>query len=262
MEKLVKPARLVFAIGILAFGILCMLANDFIVGRPPAWSAGFDVNPVLAYASGIALILAAGAIIVNKKAGLASLFTGGLILMLSVFRHWMQFTNDWLNGLKAMALVGGALIIASSFFNEDSRIGSSFRITERVRETLVAVGCVLLAVFFVACGYAHFKFAEFIDGFIPAYLPFHAFWTYFCGVCLVAGGVGLLIPGVRRWAALLSGVMLSGWFVLLHIPRFMANPNDLSDQLGLCESFTFAGIFLTLAGLLSRNGKRSLRAVS
>jgi len=51
---------------------------------------------------------------------------------------------------------------------------------------------------------------------------------------------------------LLSGIMLMGWFVLLHIPRFIANTNDVSDRMGLCESFSFAGIFFVLAGILAR----------
>ena len=109
----------------------------------------------------------------------------------------------------------------------------------------------------IAGGYAHFKFASFVIDYIPAYIPFHVFWTYFCGICLFAGGIGLLIPPLSKWAALFSGIMLSGWFVLLHIPRFIANMNDASDRMGLFESFTLAGIFFTLAGVLS--GVKSLK---
>lgn len=113
-------------------------------------------------------------------------------------------------------------------------------------------GCILVAAFFIDCGYAHFKWADGVQYFIPEYIPFRLFWTYFCGICLFAGGIGLLIPQARRLASLLSGLMVLGWFLLLHIPRFIANPNDPSDRLGLFESFTFVGIFFTLAGLLSR----------
>ena len=101
-------------------------------------------------------------------------------------------------------------------------------------------------------GYAHFKYADFVNTLIPSYIPFHSFFTYACGVCLFAGGAGLLIPSTRKWAALLSGIMVAGWFVLLHIPRFIANPADASDRLGLCESFSFAGIFFVLAAMLSK----------
>jgi uncharacterized membrane protein len=155
---------------------------------------------------------------------------------------------DWLNAYKAMALFGGALIVAASFmegqFNESSR------------NVFILTGAILLAAFFIAGGYAHFKFADFVKDFIPAYIPFHGFFTYFCGICLIAGGIGLLIPKIRYWAALLSGIMIGGWFLLLHIPRFVNNINDASDRTGLCESFTFAGILFTLATIFSNDHLR------
>jgi uncharacterized membrane protein len=251
MNKLIKTGRTIFATGIGALGIICIISKDFIVGRPPAWPAGFEINPVLAYVSGVALILAAIAIILKKKAGLATLLMAVLILLLSVLRHLPHFINDWVNAYKSMALFGGALIIATSFFEEDDHITPGFRVNESLRKSLVVTGCVLLAAFFIASGYAHFKFAGFVKEFIPPYIPFRAFWTYFCGICLLAGGAGLLIPQTRRLAALLSGIMILGWFILLHIPRFIANTNDASDRMGLCESFTFVGIFFVLAGMLS-----------
>ncbi len=251
MPKLISPGRTIFAIGIIALGILCIVSKDFIVGRPPAWPAGFDVNPALADISGTALILLAMAILAKKKAGLAALLIAGLILLLSVLRHLPNFMNDWGNTYKSMALFGGTLIVASSFFKENAQITPRFKIDEQWRKRLVLTGCFLLGVFFIAMGYAHFKFAGFVTDYIPAYIPFHAFWTYFCGVCLLAGGLGLLLPPTRKWAALLSGVMVLGWFLLLHIPRFLANTRDASDRMGLCESFTIAGIFFVLAGMVS-----------
>src|SRR5882762_4574794 len=249
MTKLINPGRIIFAVGIIGLGILCIISKDFIVGRPPAWPTGIEVNPALADISGIALILAAMAILAKKKAGLAALLIAGLILLLSVLRHLPNFMNDWGNAYKSMALLGGTLIVASSFFKEDGQITPRFRIDERWRKRLVLTGCFLLGVFFIAMGYAHFKFADFVIDYIPAYIPFHAFWTYFCGVCLLAGGLGLLLPPTRKWAALLSGIMVLGWFILLHIPRFIANTRDASDRMGLCESFTIAGVFFVLAGI-------------
>jgi uncharacterized membrane protein len=251
MDKLIKPGHIIFATGIIGLGILCIISKDFIVGRPPAWPAGWGVNPVLAYISGVVLLFAAIAIIVKKKAGSAALLIAALIFLLSVLRHLPHFMNDWVNAYKSMALFGGALIIAGSFFKENGTITQGFRGNEGFRKSLVITGCILLAAFFIAGGYAHFKWAEGVKDFIPAYIPFRLFWTYFCGICLFAGGAGLLIPQTRRWAALLSGIMVSGWFILLHIPRFIDNTKDVSDRMGLCESFTFIGIFFVLAGMRS-----------
>ena len=51
------------------------------------------------------------------------------------------------------------------------------------------------------------------------------------------------------------GIMIGGWFLLLHIPRFANNINDASDRTGLCESFTFAGILFILAAIFSSSSK-------
>jgi uncharacterized membrane protein len=256
MNKLIKCGRIIFGIGIIGLAILCFISKDFIVGRPPAWPAKFEVNPALAYVTGAILIVAALAILFTKRAGLAAIVIAVLIFLLSVLRHLPHFMNDWANAYKSMALFGGALIIASSFFRENSLINTGTRQNEGLQKGLIVIGSIFLAAFFIIAGYAHFKFAEFVKTLIPAYIPFHAFWTYFCGVCLLAGGAGLLIPPTRRLAALLSGIMVAGWFLLLHIPRFIANTHDVSDRMGLFESFTFVGIFFVLAGILSKKEYR------
>jgi uncharacterized membrane protein YphA (DoxX/SURF4 family) len=115
------------------------------------------------------------------------------------------------------------------------------------------LSCIFLALFFIDSGMAHFKFHDFIiNGFIPAYIPFHGFWTYFCGVALIAGGAGLIIKQTRKWAAALAGLMILLWFFLLHIPRALAAPNDYSEWMGVCESFSFSGILFVLAGISSQ----------
>jgi uncharacterized membrane protein len=248
MEKLIKPGRLIFSSGFIALGIVCFISKDFIIGRPPAWPESIAINPALAYITGTLVMISGLAIIVDKNTTGAALLIALLILLFSISRHIPQFMNDWANAYKSMALFGGCLIVASSGFgNKDG-----FRNSEKIKKYFLFTGTVLLAAFFIVCAYAHFKFAEFVKNLIPDYIPFHSFWTYFAGICLFAGGIGLLIPRTRKWAALLSGIMVLGWFLLLHIPRFIANTNDVSDRMGVCESFIFVGIFFVLAGIQSR----------
>ena len=157
--------------------------------------------------------------------------------------------TDWLNAYKALALTGGSFIVAASF----ARNGGTHPRDASINDKLVFTGTIFFSLFFIICGFAHFKFAGFIiKDFMPSYIPFPAFFTYFCGICLLAGGVGLLVPQTRKWAALLSGVMIAGWFILLHTVRFAADVNNASDRLGLCESFTFTGMLFVLAGIVSK----------
>lgn len=250
---LLKTGRSIFAIGMAALGSFCIVFHAFIIGRPPMWAEHLNDNITFGLICGSVIILTSLAILIGRQGGIAALIMGALILVFSVFRHLPVFINDWVNGFKAIALLGGALIAAGSFIREEKRI-LNYTDSYRTAEILVLVGTIFLASFFIAGGYAHFKWANGVQFLIPEFIPFRLFWTYFCGVCLFAGGIGVLIPQTRRLAALLSGIMVLGWFFLLHIPRFIANPADPSDQLGLCESFTIVGEFFILAALFKKQG--------
>ena len=251
MPRLISAGRMMFAIGMLGLAFICILAQDFIIGRPPALPAQLiGIAPLLGYVLAGVVALSALAIIINPKyAAYGALVIGLLILVSALFRQLPSFTSQWLSTLKSFFMVGGALIIAATYTGEQRALKT---LSDKTWDVLIYVGCVFLAAFFIAGGYSHFLYAEFVKGFIPEYIPFHAFFTYFCAICLFAGGIGVLIPATRRLAALLSGIMVFGWFLLLHIPRFFANMNDPSDRMGLCESFAFAGVFFALAGISER----------
>lgn len=251
MKKLIRPGQIIFATGIIALGVLQFFAKDFIVGRPPAaqWAGNIPGKQIWAFVSGALLIIGGLSIIFYKRtASSTSLFIGIFIFIFSFLcRHLPQlFTVTtaqdviWqINAYKTLALCGGAFIVAASFHQQSTAMQ-------------VTLSCVLLALFFIISGFAHFKFDDFIiDSFIPAYIPFHAFWTYFCGIALIAGGIGLLVKQTRKWAAALTGLMILLWFFLLHIPRVSYTPKDYGEWMGVCESFTFSGILFTLAGLSS-----------
>jgi uncharacterized membrane protein len=252
MKKLAEPGRIMYAIGLIGLSIICFISKDFIVGRPPAWSSSFTLNPGLAYVSGTILILLCLGIIFKRQACLSALLIALLIFLLSVTRALLHFMNDWLNAYKAIALMGGALIIAASFLENKHNIIPNAAAYDGRRRVLIIFGTIFIAPFLIAGGYAHFKYADFVRDFIPAYIPFRMFWAYFCGVCLILGGIGILLKPTIHLASLLCGIMIFGWFILLHIPRFVSNMNDPSDRMGLCESFAFAGVFFTLAAITKR----------
>jgi len=251
MRNLIRPGQIIFAAGIIALGVLQFFAKDFIVGRPPAvkWANNIPGKQAWAFASGIILIISGLFILAKRKATPVAFFIGIFIFIFSFLcrhlPHLFSVTSAedaiWqINAYKTLALCGGAFIIARSFQKKWYKIQLS-------------LNCILLAFFFIISGFAHFKFHDFIiKDFIPAYIPFHAFWTYFCGIALIAGGVGLLIKQTRRWAAALTGLMILLWFFLLHIPRASYAPHDYGEWMGVCESFTFSGILFTLAGLSSK----------
>lgn len=245
----INAGRVMFALGLTGLAVLGFMKDDFIVGRPPGWPAGFNSKEILALVLNILLIAACVAIIFQQKGSFAAFLIATLIFTFSfLIRYIPAFVKSdpnkilWsINAYKTLALIGGSLIVGTSFLKNDSR---------QARKILLLIGVIFLSLFFIMSGLAHFKFADFITGgFMPSYIPFHSFWAYFCGIALIAGGTGIQIYPFRKIAALLTGIMIAGWFLLLHIPRFFSNINDPSDQMGLCESFAFAGIMFVLYSL-------------
>jgi hypothetical protein len=106
---------------------------------------------------------------------------------------------DWENLAKVLSLVAGALALAKG------KIGR--------------FGAVLFAITIVDYGILHFMEAEEAASYIPAWIPWHLFWMYFCGAALIASGVAILIRTKQKLAAVLLGIMILTWFLILHIPR-------------------------------------------
>jgi uncharacterized membrane protein YphA (DoxX/SURF4 family) len=71
------------------------------------------------------------------------------------------------------------------------------------------------------------------------------FWTYFAGVALIAGGVGLIVPATTRLAALLSGAMVFVWLLVLHLPRALTI-RDANEATAVFEALAVSGIAFLL----------------
>ena len=201
------------------------------MGRPPGWSAGFGNKEMLSLILNVLLVAACVAIIFRQQSSYAAFLITALILIFSFFIRYIPalIKSDpnkirWsLNAHKTLAIIGGSLIVGVSFLRNDPH---------RLQKIITVIGTIFLSLFFIIGGLSHFKYAYFIiDGFIPSYIPFHSFWAYFCGIALIAGGIGIQIYPIRKIAALLTGIMIAGWFILLHIPRFFTNMNDPSDRM-------------------------------
>ena len=59
----------------------------------------------------------------------------------------------------------------------------------------------VMAVFFAGVGIHHFTHPEPYLAIMPPYLPLHLELVYASGFFEVLGGVGLLVPHTRKWAA-------------------------------------------------------------
>ena len=59
----------------------------------------------------------------------------------------------------------------------------------------------ITAVFFVGAGVLHFLKTESYLKIMPPYVPWHRLMVYVSGIAEIAGGIGLMVPALRRAAA-------------------------------------------------------------
>ena len=244
MGLITSVARSCFAMAMVAFGIQHLAYGEFVTRVVPKLPAGIPWHSFWAYGTGIALIAAGLAIFFRKQARLASLLLGSLILLsflvfyLPLVLASPPLSGLWTNAGKALALSGGAFLVAETVRGTNT---GSLR--------LILLGRFFLSAFLILAGVQHFLFASFVANLVPRWIPGHLFWTYFAGVALIAGGVGMLIPKVRRLAALLSGIMIFLWVMLLHIPRALAAPRDSNETTAVFEALAISGTAFLVAAL-------------
>lgn len=240
--KIFALGKAVYITGMLVLAVVGILAGDFIYGRPPAWQ--FSGNVLLSILfNGLMIICCIGDYISSKS----KMYAIGIVTLLFMINFCLRSFPDILhegkegilthNGYKVLILMAGAICTA---FNE-------FFSKNRNRSLMLCAS--MYSIFFLLAGRNHFKYDQFVFGFIPDYIPFHAFWTYFTGLALIAGGVGLFFNSIRSKAALLSVLMMSVFFVFLHLYRFITHNADLNERMGLDESLAFAGGLLMIYAL-------------
>jgi uncharacterized membrane protein len=236
--------RRMFAVAFIAFGLLQFLYRDFVPGRPPAWPERLYGGWIWAYASGACFVVAGAAMLVGRHSRPAALSIAVLVFAWAVTRNFPialadpSFGGAWTRLGKAVALCGGALAVAASARQGDHRRMAA----------LAIVGRFALGVFLINSGVQHFLFAEFVATLVPTWIPGARLWTYFAGVALIAGGLGLIVARTTRIAGFSVALMLFTWLCILHIPRALAAgpANQRNEWTAVFEALAFAGIALVL----------------
>jgi uncharacterized membrane protein YphA (DoxX/SURF4 family) len=199
----------------------------------------------LAYLAGLALLIAGIFIMLGKKTGPIALWLGGFFLFLFLAFHtpYLLFINPnsprhlgiWTNPLKEVALAGGAWVIAGS--------GPLYQGSYWPR-----IGSIFFSIMLIAFGIDHFFYADFVATLVPTWIPGPFFWTYFAGIALIGSGAALILGVKTRQVALLLGIMLFLWVVMLHIPRALVAPaTDQGNEItSVWEAMAFSGVAFVL----------------
>jgi uncharacterized membrane protein YphA (DoxX/SURF4 family) len=263
MNKIIKTGRLFYCLGLAAIAFQQFFYGDLRpVFLPAAWPSWTHRYSIWGYLSGAAIIIACVFILLGNRSKIMSLYLGGFFLLLFLVFHapFLLFVNQyqpyhlglWTDPLKDLAISGGAFLVAESF-HETKQIGEKKTFIVTLLEKLIPFGILFFCITIISFGIDHFFYTDFVATLVPAWFPDHTFWTYFGGIALICSGVAIVLNIRRKTIAILLAVMLFIWFVILHIPRAVADPfgNQGNEITSVFEALAFSGIALLIAARAS-----------
>lgn len=238
----------VWALGIMAIGLVGLLTGDFVSGQPaPKW---LPHRTELAYLAA-GLLLVAGAAAQWRRAtlwaaGLITAYYGLFVVLLMdgriVLRHFAEFQAY--NGTsEQVALTAAGLIV----------VASRARIDPALAERLIAWSRRVFGVCAILFGVAHFVYMNMTAPIVPKWLPpSQEAWGYATGVFHILGGVALITGVQARLAAILLTVMYAAFTPLVHLPLLFGDPHNHFFWSENAVNIALAGAAWVMADSLGR----------
>ena len=118
-------------------------------------------------------------------------------------------------------------------------------------DKLILFGPLFYAAPVAAFGTEHFTRTSGIASIVPAWIPWHYFWTYFVGACFIAAGLSLVTRIRARLAASLLALTFFLFVVLMDAPGWVQSPRDRFAAALVLRELSFSGGALALAASLS-----------
>ena len=162
---------------------------------------------------------------------------------------WLFGPSIWLH-LAAVVLFAFGLVVTLR------------RKTTAVRGmgNLVRFGSVFFAVPLAVFGMQHFALFDTVKFAVPAYMPARFFWAYLVGAALIAACLSILTEIHADLAALLVGIMLFLFVLMIYVPNLIKNPGDRFAITVPLRDLALSGGALSLAAVLGSVGRgRSAR---
>jgi uncharacterized membrane protein len=244
VDRIISPGRIFIAISLVVFAIQHFLYANFVATLVPAWIPG---RLFWAYFVGVAFVAAAIGAVVPKMTRPAGILLGILFFLFVVTLHIPRIAahsrdgNEWTSGFVALAMCGGAWILAGATSLEDER---------KSTVSFPKLGRYFFSLAMLAFGVQHFIDERMTIRVGPPWFPGRPLWAYLTGAALAATGISIFLGQKPRLAATLLGTLLFLFFLFLHIPRVLANLRDPGPWTSGFEILALCGSALVLAAAL------------
>jgi len=256
MEKLIVAGRIFYGTCMVALGIQHFLFKNFLPVILPFWPSWMPGVILFAYLMGAILIGGGVLIIFETKAKTVGCILGIIFLGLISLCHipyqiihnpYSGHLATWSNTFKLLALSGGAFVVAGSFsFERNIKTDCNFFI--RLSSKLIPFGPIFFSVTMITFGIVHLLYVENVAKLVPSWIPGAIFWTYFAAIALIGSGTAIIAKIKLKLVSILLGTMIFLWFILLHIPRAIADPyvNNGNEVTSAFQALGFSGIAFVL----------------
>lgn len=247
-ETFYAAGRIIYAVSISAFGVICLFYRDFVnsLQPVPATMPGYGFLAVL---TGIVLLSAGLALLANARTHLAGLAVVAMFVLWIVVLHIPSAFLDpvllrspwWIRTFETLALAAVALILA----------GLS---ADPVREHWIRAGRIAFGVSLPVFGILHFIYADSVAALValsPVAWPWPLFWAYLTGAGHLAAGLAIAAGVVPRLAAILAGFMYASWVFTLHLPRIVDHPETYAGNRGELTSLFVCAAFWGAAWIVA-----------
>ena len=246
MKALTLTGRSFIAIAMVVFGIQHFVYLEFVTRAFPVIPLWIPGHSLLACIFGAFLLITGICIFLQFKARLVCTLLGSLILLMFTLLLLPSLLTDlgngviWTNAGKALVITGANFLVAASFPKEPHGKFITFL------ESLIPLGKYFLCGFFILAAILHFIYVGFVATLVPRWIPAPIFWTYFAGIALIAGAIGMLVPRTSKLAAALSAIMVFIWVIILHIPRALADLRAPNETTATFEALTMCGMAILI----------------
>jgi uncharacterized membrane protein len=240
--------RIFVAISLVVFGVQHFIYGGFVATLVPAFMPG---RLFWAYFVGVAFVAAAIGILTKMLARPAATMLGVMFFLFVVLLHIPRIVgnssdgNEWTSGFVALAMCGGAWILASAAPLDEREKADPF----------LKLGKYFFALAFVAFGIQHFVYARYGAGLGPPWYLGRPLWACLFGAVLMAPGGAILLGKKTRLAAIFVATVIFLLFLLLYVPRIFAQLHNPGPWTSGFEVLALCGGALVLAGNLPREEK-------
>jgi len=258
--RIVSVGHVVFAVTMIALGILGLIAGDFTQMFQPV-PKSMPAREAIAYLCAVFCVAAGAGLLFRRTSTAAArallLFVVFWTLLCKarfvVLAPLQEGTYQSL-GENAVVVAGAWVVYVWFAADWDRR-----RVAFAVGDSGLRIARVLYALAMIAFGLSHFFYLQLTAPLVPGWLPAHVFWAYFTGVTYLLAGAAMLVGVCARPAAMLSTLQMGLFTLLVWVPFMIAGTMD-ADQWGeFVVSWTLTASAWVVADSYRNSGAAQVR---